>query len=334
MRAFIAIILVLSLTQCFTAPPINGTLLDLNDYMNGIWGYFNLNQSEAIDCYNGVSAENYFQFLQAEYNLAQAYAQGDFQNVQEYVGLLVALNLTLWQNNICVQNTNDWNDLLLAAGADPSNKTLLLQLEHLYFQAHLNDWGNAYTIPYDDLVNAEYNQAGFAYGPIFKIIWQNSSVADISYLQVKSLQNGVFFYWNLTSPTQIPNCYNETSATWDVDFITGWANVVNNSTLANVASNTNDFFSNTAPQWITPLSESAWACANTTNDNIALTKAVGQNILTPEFQTGILNYVGNQTVNYFLLFTEIYTALSSNNPQYAGLVLGQFYDAVAASMSN
>jgi len=317
----------LTVSQSFSAS-INGTLLDLDDYLNGLWGFFGLNQSEAIGCYNGITAENYFQQVQAEYNLAQAYAQGDAQGVQEYAGLYFALNLSLWNDTICVQNTNDWNDLMLAAGVNTFNKSLLGQMEHLYFQAHVNDWANAYTVPYNDLVNAQYNQAGFAYGPIYQNFWNNASDNFLWFLQAKALQNGVFFYWNLTSPNQIPNCYNETSAQWDVEFVAAWAGVVASSTLANAVNNTINFFANNATQWTTPLSESAWKCANTTNDNAVLTKAIGYNLFTEQFQTAMMYYIGNETVDYYLLFSEINTGVNTLNPQYAGMVLGQFYDAV------
>jgi ribosomal protein S8 len=310
---------------------INGTVLDLNDYYNGVWAYFNLSQSNAISCWNDITAENYFQYLQAFYDLAGSFSAGDHANSAIYSAEVEALNVTLYEPLQCVLNSQDYQNLLVAMGISNFNKSLESIMNNMYYQGHLADWFVSWGSIYNLLIGAEYNQAGYAYAPILQTMSQNGTQQNAYFEALEAFQNGMFFWTNLTTPFELPTCYNASSAQPFVDFLFLWTQTVYNSTVENVVNNTNAWFTGSGGQLI-PIIQPIFNCEDTTQDQVRLNNALGIDIHSQAFQNALEAYINNDTQVYYNIFSKMYDMFTNFNPMAAGVMYGEFVILVAQSV--
>jgi len=309
---------------------INGTVLDLNDYYNGIWAFFNLTQTNAITCWNDVTAETYFEYLQAFYDMCGAFVVADQVNVNIYFAQVVALNATMYEPIQCVLNSQDYQNLLVAMNVSNFNKSVENILQEIYYQGHIGDWYLAWGPIYNLLTAASYNDAGYAYAPVLQTMSNNGSHTNAFFEALEAFQNGIFFWTNLTTPFELPLCYNDSSAHNFISFIFLWSQTVYNSTVGNVVNNTNSWFANQGAQLL-PLLEPIFNCEDTTGDQSRLNAALGVDIHSQAFQTDVNNYINNDTQTYFNIFSKMYDLFINYNPLAAGIVYGEFLVLVAAS---
>jgi hypothetical protein len=315
-----------------TAPTaINGTVLDLNDYYNGVWAYFNLTQTNAISCWNDITAENYFQYLQAFYDLAGSFSAGDHTNSAIYSAEVEALNATLYEPLQCVINSQDYQNLLVAMGISNFNKSLESIMNNMYYQGHLADWYVSWGSIYNLLLDAEYNQAGYAYAPILQTMTLNGSMSNIYSEALEAFQDGIFYWVNLTTPFELPTCYNNSIAQTNIDFLAGWTEAVYNSTEENCLNATNDYFAGIGGQLI-PILKPAWACEDATQDQVRLNNVLGIDVHSQQFQTAVSNWMQNNTATYYNIFSDIHIQFVNYNPLSAGVIYGEFLELVAQSV--
>jgi hypothetical protein len=317
--------------QVQTTPTINGTLVDLDDFYNGLWAYVNLTQTEAIQCYNDVTAETYFQYLQATYDIAGAFINANRTAVALLSAQIEVLNATLFTVEQCVHGTNDYMNLLEAYGLPAFNNSLFNLVFQIYGQAHQGDWYLAFTPIYNQLAAAEYNPAGYAYGAVFQQIAANASLSNVYFEALKAYQNGIFYEVNITSPFDLSNCYNETQAQNYITFYYLWSQTVFNSTQENVVNATNAYMSGQGAQLLASIGP-VNTCMEQTNDQERLNTAVGYDVHSAAFDQAITNFYTNDTATYYILFKYIYNFFEQQNPEAAGAVYGQFYLSVAASI--
>lgn len=302
-------------------------MYNLNLFYNGWFGYFGLQQTEVIQCYTAFTAANYFQELAAEWRLANATAQANKANMETYAALVITLNSTLASTSNCVVNTQQYQELLIAAHINTFNKKLSLMLHNLYYQAYYGEWFRVMDPVMTLLENQQFHQAGRIYGALFELFAKNASSSHEYYMAYKGFVNGLFLYFNISEPEQMPSCYNDTTAQNAFNFYYYWARTVNTSTLNNVINNTILYFETIGKQ-IEELTKTQRLCENTTANYVALSNALGAQIYSPTFRQAVLTYMENDVVNYVTTFLEISTFFGANSAQAAGGTYGNFFDQV------
>lgn len=333
-KTFIVLALAVSCitSQSLPAPTLNGTLLDLADYFQGFWGAFNLTTQLAATCFNGISANAYFEQLGVNYQLAQAFVAGNHSAFNSLFQQFLVLNVTTWLPLNCVRSSSEFAQLVSAAGGNLSDPNYGV-LEDLYYQADWPEWILAFAPTYNALLAGSYNSAGYGFGPLFTITQTNSTEADIYYNGFKAFQNGIWYEVNLTSPYELSNCYNNSLAQAADAFYYYWSQTVANSTLANVVNNTNTYFNGTGGQYLAQV-KIINVCLEATNDQARLTQALGIDVHSDEFDTGLMTWMSAETETYYGLMNAMYQAFESNSSLGAGVVMGELYYVVAQYILN
>jgi len=314
---------------------INGTLQNLNTFFNALWGYYGLVQHSVIECFNPLTAQDYFQFNEARIKLANATTNADVQKFVQYLALVQVYNATLSPVYDCVEDTQDYVDLLIQIGYNVFNKSLQATLDRLYFDAHINDWVLLMIPVYNNWLAQNFTLGGLEYAKVLQLQYLNESSHTLMFMFAKGTMNGLFFFYNLSLPYQWPACYNDTTGQNDVAFLWYWARTVNQSTLQNVINNTQFYFETVGRQLI-GLNIPGWICENKTNDETRIDAAVGLGLHTPTFINATYQYWQNpaNSLDYIITFSEIFNGFDTVNSFGAGAILGKWYQQVYISVQS
>jgi hypothetical protein len=159
----------------------------------------------------------------------------------------------------------------------------------------------------------------------------NGTHQNAFYEAIEAFQNGIFFWNNLTTPFELPLCYNDSTAQVFVNFLFEWTQTVYNSTVENVVNNTDAWFSGEGGQLI-PILQPIFNCEDATQDQVRLNNALGVDIHSQQFQTALSNFIQNDTQTYYNIFSKMYDSFVNFNPLAAGVLYGEFLILVAQTI--
>jgi hypothetical protein len=219
---------------------------------------------------------------------------------------------------------------LNAVGFNTSNQTEFDMLMELYNQAYINDYFVEYYNTFYFLQNEDYFAGGTSYGSLLIDVVSNYTINNFYYNTWKAFENGFFFALNLTSPFQLPSCYNEEQAEIEFEFYYYWGQTVDNSSISTVVANTNAYFNGEGAQYLSQL-ESLWQCYNNTEDQANVNIAIGYDVLGQEFYNMVQSWYQRNGAIYQQIFNQFYHFLEIKNNQAAGAILANFFMLVANS---
>jgi len=211
--------------------------------------------------------------------------------------------------------------------------TLTQILQYIYYEAYPEDYAQGFAPVSNLIANTEYNQAGLAFGALYAQMAANSSVSNVYHSAMQAWDNYVFFFYNLTTPQELPTCYDEDGGQEQIELFFIWSQTVAGSTAANVIANTNSFFQGAGGALLNDTAPIR-ACEDQTQDQQNLNTAVGVDLHSQEFFDGVQTYIQNNVNTYMLVFNQMYTTMEQNDPGIAGVIWAEFVQLVAASMNN
>jgi hypothetical protein len=312
---------------------LSGNQTNLIQYFDALWGFYGLVQSEAGNCFNNAQASAYFASIGYQYQYLGSLMAPSRTNAAYYAALLQSLNATLFPAMECFFNTSDAHLLFYQAGITFFNRTIFNFLSQVYFQGRFDDYYLAFNPVYTQLFNRQYAEAGYTYGPILYTQINNASMALAWDNAIGAFQNALFFDYNISSPTEFSDCYNDFTAHTHLSLYYLWSQTVNNSTVSNCVANTQAFFNTTGKALFEQI-EPTVACLDRTNDQARLDNAVGTPLNSPQWWNATHEFLANSPSTYYTIFTQIYKEFASYNPGYAGYLYGTFISAVNASIAS